>query len=373
MTIRISELYHWGVKKDHKYIARVELSNGKYRYFYDKEEYQNYLKRLNNPNSTYKNILNNNKLIGSTEHKEWNDSITQEQVDEFESKMSSNNELHTKIAISESKTLLSDIVKSTATKTLSKSKRKTLGKVLLSMSTSVNRINEKVKKTYDAKQEKDHKYIAKVKLTNGKYRYFYDQDEYNSYLKRSQYLEDEPEFMKSIPKISDPSSSEEDLAECNPHYTYSLYRGDGYDSVAYTQNCMNCTTTYELRRRGYDVEAGRVRIQNAYNNSVTHWFKDAVVNDIDKSEVKNLETILESNNPPNSRGNLMITRKSGSGHSIVWETDSNGKLKLLDAQLPHKYDIDELIDTIEDANWVRTDNLELKEEVLSTIVPNQHK
>ena len=67
MTIRISELYHWGVKKDHKYIARVELSNGKYRYFYDKEEYQNYLKRLNNPNSTYKNILNNNKLIGSTE------------------------------------------------------------------------------------------------------------------------------------------------------------------------------------------------------------------------------------------------------------------------------------------------------------------
>lgn len=42
-------LAHWGLKKgeqaeNHKYVARVELSNGKYRYFYSLKEYAAYLK-----------------------------------------------------------------------------------------------------------------------------------------------------------------------------------------------------------------------------------------------------------------------------------------------------------------------------------------
>ena len=60
-------LAHWGLKKgaqkkDHKYVARVELSNGKYRYFYTLAEYAAYLKdsvknKLSNLNKNKEEIM----------------------------------------------------------------------------------------------------------------------------------------------------------------------------------------------------------------------------------------------------------------------------------------------------------------------------
>lgn len=46
-TDHLDELYHWNPfkgkeKKEHKYVARVELGNGKYRYFYSQAEYMAY-------------------------------------------------------------------------------------------------------------------------------------------------------------------------------------------------------------------------------------------------------------------------------------------------------------------------------------------
>ena len=40
------ELYH-ASKKKHKYVAKVPIGNNKYRYFYDKEDYQAYLDSKN--------------------------------------------------------------------------------------------------------------------------------------------------------------------------------------------------------------------------------------------------------------------------------------------------------------------------------------
>lgn len=41
---RNSDLYHWGFKKDHKYVAKVKVTPRRWRYFYDKDEYEAYLK-----------------------------------------------------------------------------------------------------------------------------------------------------------------------------------------------------------------------------------------------------------------------------------------------------------------------------------------
>jgi hypothetical protein len=60
-------LEHWGLKKgaqkkDHKYVARIELPNGKYRYFYTLGEYAAYLKdkaieRLKNFNKNKEELI----------------------------------------------------------------------------------------------------------------------------------------------------------------------------------------------------------------------------------------------------------------------------------------------------------------------------
>lgn len=41
--MRYSDLFHGGEWKDHKYVAKIKLANGKYRYFYSLKEFQNYV------------------------------------------------------------------------------------------------------------------------------------------------------------------------------------------------------------------------------------------------------------------------------------------------------------------------------------------
>jgi len=48
-------------------------------------------------------------------------------------------------------------------------------------------------------------------------------------------------------QIAGEHSVQQDLADTNPNFETGL---DGY-----TLNCANCTVAYEMRRRGFDVEA----------------------------------------------------------------------------------------------------------------------
>lgn len=43
-------------RKDHKYVAKVKGKNGKYRYFYNKEDYQNYLQEQKSPDKIFDKV-----------------------------------------------------------------------------------------------------------------------------------------------------------------------------------------------------------------------------------------------------------------------------------------------------------------------------
>lgn len=61
-------------------------------------------------------------------------------------------------------------------------------------------------------------------------------------------------------------TEEEDMAAVNPSYR-------NFDTNT-KNNCMLCTTTYDLRRRGYDVTAEKAS-SGYYTNEIRRWYPDA--------------------------------------------------------------------------------------------------
>lgn len=137
-------------------------------------------------------------------------------------------------------------------------------------------------------------------------------------------------------------------------------------------NCMYCTNSYELRRRGYDVTADTIS-KTRFVKDQEDWFdvKDSDISymgpkslefDIDsnptlnfdansqesKEVIKkacfgrnydlgtNFEKEILSKYPEGARGNLMM-QAVGCGHSIVWEVEG-GKVVIRDCQSGKKYE-----------------------------------
>lgn len=383
-------------RKKHKYIARVLYKNGKYRYFYVLSDYKAYLTGVKKEkySSDYKISDSEREDIKNTKklEKQYGDQVYRSS-DEYEAQI---------VKDSVTKTLL-NISKAMASK-FSKSKKTTkLSKNILDIpSASLKKDASKEgkvksvktnKKKVTTKPLKGHKYIAKVKVSDGTYRYFYDQDEYDAYLKKKEYQKDSPSFMNGFKKTSSTETSEEAMAKINPHvdWSYSQYkyynelsekqvmklRDSGKvtqktvgDTQAYDMNCMNCTTAYELRRRGYDVEAGAWRASNTQYASLENWYEGVKIKAV--KNTSKLVKAIQSDNPPGSRGNLMVQWSNGGGHSMAYEVDSKGKVHILDPQTNSVVDENKLPDLISSAHYARTDNLKLKKGVLDTVAPNHH-
>lgn len=254
--------------------------------------------------------------------------------------------------------------------------------------------------------KKEHKYVEKVKLPNGKYRYFYSEDEYEDYLERLEYQKNEPDFMKNIPDIPSDKVYEkmEDMEKVNEEY-------NPYDDSR-SMNCGNCSAAYELRRRGYDVEAEAVdedyngkwsrayeyfegaEIIGIYGDGETltideDFLTKACGEGVDEKDTarhkedydflntnhnytaESLEKAILDNNPPGSRGFIDVSWKAGGAHSIVYEVDKKGKVTIRDSQVYDEYDLDELASYINGATITRTDNLKLKEGILNTVDSNK--
>ena len=383
-------------RKKHKYIARVLGKNNKYRYFYVQSEYEAYLAGAlkGKFSSDYKVSDSERQDIKKIKRleKQYGDQVYRS-GDEYEVQIVKDNV---------TKSVL-DILKKTASKFSKSGKTKKLQANILDIpSASLKKdawSEGKVKRVKTNKNKvttkplKGHKYIAKVKISDGAYRYFYDQDEYNAYLKKKEYQKNSPSFMDEFKKTPMTETSEEALAKVNPHvdWSYSQYKyyndlpdeqvkklkDSGKvsqktvgDTQAYDMNCMNCTTAYELRRRGYDVEAGAWRASNTQYASLENWYEGVKVKEVNKTN--NLIKAIQSDNPPGSRGNLMVQWSNGGGHSMAYEVDSKGKVHILDPQTNSVVDEDKLPDLISSAHYARTDNLKLKEGVLDTVAPNHH-
>lgn len=162
---------------------------------------------------------------------------------------------------------------------------------------------------------------------------------------------------------------EEDMKRVNPKYKI--------DPLGSRQNCTNCTMTYEMRRRGFDVTAkpmldGRNGFEFAKHlfpesknkgimplplpkgwddpkiedKETLDWSKyDAFVATYEplarrgaNSELASKTISALKSEPPGSRGQLLISWDRWSGHSVAYEITSNGKVNILDAQSNTIYD-----------------------------------
>ena len=255
------------------------------------------------------------------------------------------------------------------------------------------------------REDKQHKYVEKVKLQNGEYRYFYDVDSYNAYKRRLEYQANEPEFLKKLPKI-DPNkilSADENMAEINEDYDMYCHKR--------SQNCAYCTSAYELRMRGYDVQAAEHNkiTYNASLATIYSWYKNGdmkLISPKDEDGFTKIKSInkylssnfvwdtvplatelrsddsrpytgsdvrfaLETSSPPGSRGQFMVYWKSGGGHSMAYEIDSTGRAIIRDCQVNKTYTVEEIVSKgVSDVMYMRTDNLELTEKILNTVERN---
>lgn len=157
-------------------------------------------------------------------------------------------------------------------------------------------------------------------------------------------------------KANKEMSREEDAKRVNPDY--KLNPGGA------RQNCTNCTMAYEMRRRGYEVEAqlkssGRDGVKmvedifKAKNNVVMKYpdpktQQDEFLRYVNKYEEvanrgKNKELAQKTldafhQQPPGSRGQMCITWNRWGGHSVAYEITADGKVNIIDGQIGKIFD-----------------------------------
>lgn len=132
-------------------------------------------------------------------------------------------------------------------------------------------------------------------------------------------------------------SREDDIARVNP----AVHNFDKNTK----NNCMLCTSTYDLRRRGYEVTA-RKALYGYEENDITSWYPKAKVNEITglnekgkpskKAMIKQVKSELVKQGD-GARGNLIVrwSRMKG-GHSVAYEI-VNGELVIMDTQVNKTY------------------------------------
>lgn len=154
-------------------------------------------------------------------------------------------------------------------------------------------------------------------------------------------------------------SMEEDLKRINPSI-YNFKKDTKH-------NCMLCSCTYDLRRRGYDVEANRSP-HGFTPEDLQKWYPKAKIKEItgiDEKEKysskKSCELFVNEvlhNQGEGSRGNLMITWKGMlGGHSVAYEV-KNGEVLILDGQTNDIYKPEKFFKQVNPTiNFVRLDNI----------------
>lgn len=164
-------------------------------------------------------------------------------------------------------------------------------------------------------------------------------------------------------------SEEQDMKRVNPDF-----RSFNDNSK---NNCMLCTTTYEMRRRGYDVTSRKASIGYGYDD-VTRWFPKAKVKQVDVTVANKAElarevitrkklisnTVDELKKQGNgARGNLMVTwSKTNSGHSMVYEV-KDGKVVIRCTQSNKTYkDPGKILRRCKSVSYARLDNVDFDKE-----------
>lgn len=166
------------------------------------------------------------------------------------------------------------------------------------------------------------------------------------------------------------ATMEEDMDAVN------FYRGKRGKTNQTYQNCVYCTTAYDLRRRGFEVRANTARA-GLYNNEVVALYKNAKESTFtipknynsDKGSVTaNVIKKELTKQPAGARGNLCVRWKFCGAHSVAYEIvkDKKGgkKVIILDCQANKKYEGKELDNFLSKTTlerepiYFRTDNIQ---------------
>ena len=252
------------------------------------------------------------------------------------------------------------------------------------------------------KSQGDKSYMAKVDYPNGKTAYIKNKDDWKRFAEVTKYQNNEPDFMHSLPEIELSEDGklptrDEDMVEVNEKLWEDARSGKstGYRTV----NCTYCSTAYELRRRGYNVEAANLpsnitamnvsklydvkdsslkvtskkvrsevpltdsnshygRITNRSLNSDGSWTYDVqgyTLENHDKN-IKSVTPMFDADNghadlsavekaiekqmsdfPDGSRGMFNVYWREGGGHSMVWEKGEDGKIRYIGGVMPKRY------------------------------------
>ena len=160
------------------------------------------------------------------------------------------------------------------------------------------------------------------------------------------------------------TTSDADMAACNPKYS---------KGGVYKNNCISCALAYDLRRRGYDVEAAPIDTTSAVNGSLPvqlGFYKGEkletfeVPTDYASAKRRFTKTMLGYEN--GTRGMLRIRWKNGDGHAAVWEVD-DGSFVVRDPQNNTIVDLSDYVRRAKTFYYFRTDNLEPTERTLQFV------
>ena len=186
------------------------------------------------------------------------------------------------------------------------------------------------------------------KKINGEWRYWRDDKNHSE------------EMMPELNRKQVAMTLDADMAACNPKYS---------KGGVYKNNCISCALAYDLRRRGYDVEAAPIDTTSAINGSLPvqlGFYKGEKLETFDVPSDNNVamkqfsDRILKYGD--GSRGLLRIRWKNGNGHAAIWEV-SGDTVVIRD---PQNNTIVNLLDYVRRAKtfyYFRTDNLELTNKV----------
>lgn len=139
-----------------------------------------------------------------------------------------------------------------------------------------------------------------------------------------------PLTMDSMPKPGKPIPIDDAAKGTNPR------RGD----ISLANNCSSCANAYEMRRRGFDVEAEGVGQVGRYSQEyVDGWWHEkdgtpAFANPL--LSVNGLNSFMKKQ-PAGARGFISGSWEQGGGHVFVWEKTKDG-VRYLNPQTPEDID-----------------------------------
>lgn len=147
----------------------------------------------------------------------------------------------------------------------------------------------------------------------------------------------------------------------NPNYK----KVKGYDS-----NCTNCVTAYDLRRRGYNVEAKPMPFGRPTRDVVLRGYdlpdgspmtlREFSARERIPGKGKVLRDLIE-NNPPGSRGFIYGSwGRTSAGHVWNWEITEDSKVRFIEPQDPNKVSTRNYLKEMNQVRYVRTDDLKPK-------------